>query len=62
MLILIIYWSTEAIPIPVTSLLPLILFPMVGVLTASEVAPNYFRASFFFMKQTNIIDIFMKYN
>jgi solute carrier family 13 (sodium-dependent dicarboxylate transporter), member 2/3/5 len=45
-LILVIYWITEAIPIPITSLLPLILFPLVDVLTASEVAPNYFRVRF----------------
>lgn len=42
-LILLVYWISEAIPVPVTSLLPLVLFPLVGVLKASEVAPNYFK-------------------
>ncbi|CAF1431995.1 unnamed protein product [Adineta steineri] len=42
-IILSIYWITEAIPLPVTSLLPLILFPMAGVLTAEVVAPHYFK-------------------
>lgn len=42
-LILIIYWITEALPISITSLLPLVLFPLAGVLKASQVAPNYFR-------------------
>jgi sodium-dependent dicarboxylate transporter 2/3/5 len=45
-MIIIVYWITEAIPIPVTSLLPIVLFPLVGVVKASEVAPNYFRVSF----------------
>ncbi|CAF0824070.1 unnamed protein product [Adineta steineri] len=44
-LILLIYWISEAIPVPVTSLLPLILFPLTGILKASDVASNYFKAS-----------------
>lgn len=35
------WWITEAIPIPATSLIPLILFPFLGVMTYKEVAPNY---------------------
>ncbi len=35
------WWSTEALPIPVTSLLPLALFPLLGVLSAKEVAEAY---------------------
>ena len=58
-LILTFYWVFEVIPLPVTSLLPLILFPMVstyyrhvfnvsiyvqaGVLKAEDVAPFYFK-------------------
>ncbi|CAF0745294.1 unnamed protein product [Rotaria sordida] len=42
-LILSLYWIFEVIPLPVTSLLPLIFFPMAGVLKAEEVAPLYFR-------------------
>ena len=30
-LLMVTWWSTEAIPIPVTSLLPLALFPILGV-------------------------------
>lgn len=36
-----IWWTTEAIPIPVTSLLPLALFPMLDVLSPNEVASAY---------------------
>lgn len=35
------WWMTEAVPIPVTSLLPLILFPLVGAGTMQEVASPY---------------------
>ncbi|AJK69368.1 transporter [Corynebacterium marinum DSM 44953] len=35
------WWMTEAVPIPVTSLLPLVLFPLVGAGTMAEVAGPY---------------------
>lgn len=35
------WWVTEAIPIPATSLLPLILFPMGGVMSNSDTASFY---------------------
>lgn len=35
------WWTTEAIPIPATALLPLPLFPMLGVLTSSDAAAPY---------------------
>lgn len=36
-----IWWATEAVPIPVTSLLPLALFPLLDVLAAKEIAEAY---------------------
>lgn len=36
-----IWWMTEAAPIPVTSLLPLVLFPLFGMGTMEEVAAPY---------------------
>ena len=36
-----IWWMTEAVPIPVTSLLPLILFPIFGVASIREAAQPY---------------------
>ncbi|XP_056017083.1 Na(+)/citrate cotransporter-like isoform X2 [Ostrea edulis] len=36
-----ILWITEALPIAVTSLLPIILFPMVGLLSAKDVSNKY---------------------
>ena len=35
------WWTTEAIPIPATALVPLPLFPMLGVLGASDAAAPY---------------------
>ena len=35
------WWITEAIPIPVTALLPLVLFPALGIMGTSQAAPNY---------------------
>ncbi|XP_048464495.1 solute carrier family 13 member 3-like [Rhincodon typus] len=36
------YWCTEALPIAVTSLLPISLFPLLGILPSSKVCPQYF--------------------
>lgn len=35
------WWITEAIPIPITALLPIALFPMFGVMKSSEVTVSY---------------------
>lgn len=35
------WWVTEAVPIPVTSLLPLLLFPLTGALSFSSTASSY---------------------
>ncbi len=36
-----IWWMTEAVPLPVTSLLPLVLFPLADVLEFKDAAPSY---------------------
>lgn len=36
-----VWWVAEAIPIPITALLPLAVFPLVGVLTPNEVGQAY---------------------
>jgi solute carrier family 13 (sodium-dependent dicarboxylate transporter), member 2/3/5 len=38
---MIIWWVTEAAPIPVTALLPLILFPFTGIMKMTEAASSY---------------------
>ncbi|RAZ69092.1 SLC13 family permease [Planococcus maitriensis] len=35
------WWVTEAMPIPITSLLPLLLFPLLGVMETGVVSANY---------------------
>ncbi|MCB1060604.1 MAG: SLC13/DASS family transporter [Calditrichaeota bacterium] len=36
-----VWWLTEVVPLAVTALLPLVLFPVLGVMSASRVAANY---------------------
>jgi sodium-dependent dicarboxylate transporter 2/3/5 len=36
-----VWWATEAVPIAVTALLPIVLFPMFGVATIQETVPPY---------------------
>ena len=40
-----IYWVTEVVPIAITALLPLVLFPLLGVLPADDTARNYLKDS-----------------
>nr|WP_245857112.1 DASS family sodium-coupled anion symporter [Actinoalloteichus hoggarensis] len=40
-LLMAIWWMTEAIPIPATALLPLVLFPVLDVAPLADVAPPY---------------------
>lgn len=35
------WWITEAVPIPITALLPLVFFPALGIMSTDEAAPNY---------------------
>ena len=38
-----IWWITEAIPLAATALLPVALFPLLGIMTGKKVAPLYFN-------------------
>ncbi|OWF50269.1 solute carrier family 13 member 2-like [Mizuhopecten yessoensis] len=40
-IIMAVYWVTEALPIAVTALLPIILFPMVGMMSAKDVSSKF---------------------
>ena len=42
-----ILWVTEAIPLAATSLIPLILYPLFGILNASEIAGSYINSIIF---------------
>ncbi|XP_077508257.1 Na(+)/dicarboxylate cotransporter 3-like [Amblyomma americanum] len=39
-----IYWITEIIPLPATALLPLALFPLLGILSTEQVTALYFNS------------------
>ncbi|KAM5305269.1 Na(+)/dicarboxylate cotransporter 3 isoform 3-T3 [Glossophaga mutica] len=41
-LLMAVYWCTEALPLSVTALLPITLFPLLGILQSSVVCPQYF--------------------
>ena len=41
------WWFTEAVPIAVTSLLPIVLFPLFGVLNSAETLKNYANSTIF---------------
>ena len=40
-LLVAIYWTTEAMPLGVTALLPAALFPVTGIIPSKEIAPFY---------------------
>jgi sodium-dependent dicarboxylate transporter 2/3/5 len=40
-ILMIVWWITEAIPIYITAFLPIVLFPMMGILTSAETTRNY---------------------
>ena len=40
-LLMAIWWITEAIPIPVTALLPILMFPLLKIMKTNEVTINY---------------------
>ena len=38
-----VFWILELLPLPITSLLPLVLLPLAGVASTDEVARNYLK-------------------
>jgi sodium-dependent dicarboxylate transporter 2/3/5 len=57
------YWMTEALPLAVTSLLPLVLFPVTGIMKTSEIAPFYsHHLVFLFLGGFLIADAIQEWN
>ncbi len=46
-LLMAVWWMTEALPLTVTALLPFIALPLMGILTANEVAKEYYSPILF---------------
>lgn len=42
-----VWWVSEALPLAATSLLPLVLFPVLGLLGTREIAPSYINSTIF---------------
>lgn len=45
MLIMAVFWITEALPLNITALLPVFMFPLVGVMSAGDVASVFFNST-----------------
>ena len=39
------YWLTEALPLPMTSMIPMVLLPVLGIMSTGEVAINYLNST-----------------
>lgn len=48
-LLLATWWATEALPVPITSLLPLVMFPALGVFSFGEAAAPYAKSTVFLL-------------
>ncbi|MCB1128126.1 MAG: anion permease, partial [Verrucomicrobiae bacterium] len=42
-----VWWITESVPLAATSLLPFVLFPVLGLMTSREIAPKYINSTIF---------------
>ncbi|KIH46352.1 hypothetical protein ANCDUO_23596 [Ancylostoma duodenale] len=42
-----VYWMTEVLPLAVTAMLPVILFPLTGVMTCTETAQQFINVGGF---------------
>lgn len=51
-----VYWVTEALPLAATALLPVLVFPLLGVMKASELSSNYIK-----VYKTDNINTFYNY-
>ena len=44
-LVMAVYWIAECVPLAITSMLPLVLLPLLGVASTAEVSPNYLNST-----------------
>ena len=59
-LLMAVWWITEAIPLAVTSLLPVVLFPLLGVMNGKDVSSTYFNHVIFLFIGGFIVAIAMQ--
>ncbi len=62
-LLMAVFWMTEAVPLAITALLPLVLFPILAIMPTSQIAPNYaHHLIFLFMGGFLIANALQKWN
>ena len=44
-LLMAVYWMTEALPLPITSMLPMVGLPLLGLMSTGKVAINYLNST-----------------
>lgn len=44
--IMAIFWLTEVVPMAVTALLPIVIFPWLGVMDTKQACQNYFKVGY----------------
>lgn len=59
-LLMAILWMTEAIPVAVTSLIPLIFYPLTGILSGEEIASSHISSIIFLLFGGFLIAIAME--
>jgi sodium-dependent dicarboxylate transporter 2/3/5 len=52
-----IYWMTEALPVPITSLLPVVLFPLLGIMDTGKVCTAYMKVGIANIHEINCVKL-----
>ena len=52
-----IFWVTEALPLPITGSFPVFLLPVLGIMPASEVSRNYIKVSVSIYQCTSLMGL-----
>ena len=60
LLLLATYWCTEAIPISATALIPVFLFPLLGLLTVHETVREYMKVKLYTLTVHETVREYMK--
>lgn len=54
-----VYWMTEALPVPITSLLPVVLFPLLGIMDTGKVCTAYMKVGFIALINMTCVVLYM---
>jgi hypothetical protein len=45
LIIMVLYWMTDCLPVPITALMPVVLYPLFGIVSSKCVSQIYFQVS-----------------